>query len=113
MPVQVQVNPSNSPVHVQCFSHLNGEQMTLTSFGDVIIFLLVHLGIGYKRKVHNSLGAVVQVSETEWLGQLLRGHQPSTLAISVPLVEQEYIPVELCALFIHLHVSRPVLDTLS
>ena len=54
----------------------------------------MHLGIGYKRKAHKSLGAVVWVSGTEWLGQLLGGHQPSTSAISVPLVEQEYIPVE-------------------
>ena len=36
-----------------------GEQMTLMSFGDVIIFLLMHLGIGYKRKAPKSLGAVV------------------------------------------------------
>ena len=53
-----------------------GEQMTLTSFGDVIIFLLVHLVIGYKRKAFKSLRAVVWVSGTEWLGQLLGGHQP-------------------------------------
>ena len=72
--------------------------MILMSFGDVIIILLMHLGIRYKRKVCKSLGAVVWVSGTEWLGQLLGGHQPSTSAISVPLTEQEYIPVELCAL---------------
>ena len=89
------------------------EQMTLTSFGDIIIFLLVHLGIGYKRKACKSLGAVIWVFGTECLGQLLGGHQPSTLAIWVPLVEQEYIPVELCALFTHLHVPRLVLNTLS
>ena len=59
------------------------------------------------------LGFVIWVSGTEQLGHLLGGHQPSTLAISVPLVEQEYIPVELCALFIHLHVPRLLLDTLS
>ena len=34
-----------------------------------------------------NLGAVVWVSGTEQLG-LLRSHQPSTLAILVPLVEQ-------------------------
>ena len=83
------------------------------SFGDVTIFLFMHLGIGYKKKACTSLGAVIWLSETEWLGQLLKGHQPSTLAISVPLMEQEYIPVELCALFIHLHVPRLVWDTLS
>ena len=65
MPVQVQVNAGNSPVHVQYFSCLNEEHMTLMSFGDVIIFLLMHLGIGYKRKVHKSLGDVIWVSGTE------------------------------------------------
>ena len=48
--------------------------MILTSFGDVIIFLLMHLGIGYKRKACQSLGVVVWVFETERLGQLLEGH---------------------------------------
>ena len=81
-----------------------GEQTILTSFGDVITILLMHLGIGYKRKTCKCLEAVVWISQTEQLGQLLGGHQPSTLAISVPLIEQEYIPIELCALFIHLHV---------
>ena len=51
-----------------------GEQTILTSFGDVIIVLLMHLGIGYKRKVHKSLRAVILVSGTEWLGQVLGGH---------------------------------------
>ena len=54
-----------------------------------------------------SLGAVIWVFGTEQLGQLLRSHQPSTLAISVPLVEQEYNLNELCVLFIYLHVPRP------
>ena len=51
-----------------------GEQMILTSFGDVIIALLMHLGIGCKRKACKSLEAVIWVSGTEWLGQLLGGH---------------------------------------
>ena len=55
-----------------------------------------------------SCGAVIWVSHTEWLGQL-SSHQPSTLAISVPLVEQEYNQKELCTLFIHVHVPRPFL----
>ena len=73
----------------------------------------MHLGIEYKRKVCKSLGAVVCICGTEQLGQLLEGHQPSTSAILVPLMEQEYIPVELCALFIHLHMPRLVFDTFS
>ena len=75
--------------------------------------LLVHLGGAYIRKVYMSLGVVIWVFGTEHFGQLLGGHQPSTLAVLVPLVEEEYIQVELCALFIHLHVPRLVWDTLS
>ena len=55
-----------------------------------------------------SLGAVVWVSGTERLG-LLRSHRPSTLAISVPLMVQEYDQQELCTLFIYVHVPRPFL----
>ena len=57
---------------------------------------------------HTSFGAVVWVSGTEQLNPLT-SHQPSTLVISVPLVEQEYNQEELCALFIHVHVLRPFL----
>ena len=53
-----------------------------------------------------SLGAVVWVSGTEQFGPLI-SHRPSTLAISVPVVEQEYNQEELCTLFIHVHVPRP------
>ena len=74
MLVQVQVIPSNSPAHVQCFSTYMGEQTMLTSFGDVIIILFVHLGIRYKRNACKTLGAVIWVSGTEQLGQLLGGH---------------------------------------
>ena len=102
------------PLHMySAFPTETGEQMILISFSDVIITQLVHLGIGYKRKECKSLRAVVWVFGTEQLAQLLGGHWPSTLAVSVPLVEQEYIQVELCASFIHLHVPRLVLDTLS
>ena len=37
-----------------------------------------------------------------------RGHQPSVAAITVPLMGQEYIPEEKCALFIHLHMPQVV-----
>ena len=40
----------------------------------------------YKRRAHTNLGAVVWVSGTEWLG-LLISHRPSTLAISMSLME--------------------------
>ena len=47
------------------------------------------------------------------VGSIARRPPTPTLTISVPLMEQEYIPVELCAMFIHMHVPRLVLDTLS
>ena len=65
----------------------------------------------YIKRAHTSLGAVVWVSGTEQLS-LSTGHQPSTLAISVPLMEQEYNQEELCTLFIHVHVPRPFLGNL-
>ena len=60
-----------------------------------------------------SLRAVIWVFRTEWLGQLLRSHQPSTLAILVPLVEQKYNLDELCVLCINLHVPRPFWEPFS
>ena len=51
-----------------------GEQMILMSFDEVIIALLVHLRIWYRRKVCKSLEAAMWVSGTEWLGQLIGGH---------------------------------------
>ena len=47
-----------------------------------------------------SLGAVIWVSGTEWLG-VLSSHRPSTLAILEPLMEQEYIQDELSTLCMH------------
>ena len=66
----------------------------------------------YIRKACLSLGAVIWVSGTERLGPLL-SHGPSTLAISVPLMEEEYIQDELCTLFIHVHVPKPFFGTFS
>ena len=51
-------------------------------------------------------------SDTEHLG-LLTSHRPSTLAISVPLVEQSIKQNGLCDLFIHMHVPRPFWGTFS
>ena len=82
------------------------EQLIVMSFYDVHKDLSYYWGGNYIRKVSTSLGAVVWVFGTEWLGQLLGSHQPSTLAISVPLMEQEYSLNELCILFIYLHVPR-------
>ena len=62
----------------------------------------------YIKKACSSPGAVIWVSGTKWLGPLL-SHQFSTLAISVPIVEQEYILDELCTLFIYVHVPKPLL----
>ena len=89
------------------------EQMIVTLFYDVIMISHAVGGGKYIRKVSMSLGAVIWVSGTEWLGQLPRSHQPSTLAISVPLMEQEYILDELCALFIYLPVPRLLWEPFS
>ena len=98
MPADVQTNYGISSVHVQWFSHgkSRADDCDVTH------------GIGggkYIRKVSSSFGAVIWVSGTEWLGPLL-SHQPSTLAISVPLMEQEYILEELFTLFTHVHAPR-------
>ena len=53
------------------------------------------LGGKYIRRAHTILGAVIWVSGTEWLG-LSISHRPSTVAIYVPLMEQEYNQNELC-----------------
>ena len=60
-----------------------------------------------------SLGAVIWVFTAEQLGPLLRSHQPSTLAILVPLMEQEYNLDEPCVLFVYLHVTRSFLEPFS
>ena len=65
----------------------------------------------YIRRAHTSLKAVVWVSGTEQLGPL-SSHQPPTLAISVPLMEKEYIQDELPTLFIHVHAPRLFGNTL-
>ena len=64
------------------------------------------LGGKYIRKSELEPGAVIWVSGTEQL-VLLISHRPSTPAILVPLMEQEYNQEELCTLFIDLHVPRP------
>ena len=63
------------PLHMHStFPTEMGEQMILMSLSDIIIAQLMHLGIGYKRKACKSLGAVVWIFGTKWLGQLLEGH---------------------------------------
>ena len=113
MPAGVQANWYVSPVHVQCFSCWNWEQTTLIALWWCHDYLAHILGKGYKRKTHKRLRSVVWIFGTEWLGQLLRSHQPSSSAISVPLMEQEYILDELCALFIYLLVLRHLWDPFS
>ena len=81
------------------------EQMIMMSLDDITMIAHAIWGGKYIRRAHLGFGAVVWVSGTEQLG-LLSSHQPSTLAISVPLVEQEYIQDELSSLFIHVHAPR-------
>ena len=66
--------------------------MIVTSFIDITNIMLTH-GVGeYIRRVHMSLEPIIWVFGAEHSGNLLRSHQPSVMATSVPLVEQEYIP---------------------
>ena len=81
------------------------EQTIVMSLHDVTMIAHAIWGGKYIRRAHSSFRAVIWVSDTEWLGLLL-SHQPSTLAILVPLMEQEYIQDELCSLFIHVHAPR-------
>ena len=81
------------------------EQMIMTSLDDITLITCAIWGEKYIRRAHSGFRAVIWVSGTEWLGLLL-SHWPSTLAILVPLVEQEYIQDELSSLFIHGHAPR-------
>ena len=81
------------------------EQLIMTSLDDVTMIAHAIWGGKYIRRAHSGFGAVVWVSGTEQLG-LLSSHQPSTPAISVPLVEQEYIQDKLSSMFIHVHAPR-------
>ena len=60
--------------------------MIVTSFNDITMFAHAS-GRGYIRKACTNLQAVIWVFRTEWIGQLLGGHQPSAAAVLVPLVE--------------------------
>ena len=108
MPADVQINYGISSAHAQWISCRKVEQTIVTSSNDVTVISHAIRGGKYIRKASSSLSAVIWISGTEWLGPLL-GHQPSTPAISVPLMEQEYI---LCTLFIHMHAPRLFGNTL-
>ena len=87
------------------------EQMIMTSLDDVTMIAHAIWGGKYISRAHLGFGAVIWVSGTEWLGPL-SSHQHSTLAISVPLMGQEYIQDELSSLFIHVHAPRLFGNTL-
>ena len=81
------------------------EQMIMTSLDNITMIAHAIWGGKHITRACLGFGAVVWVSGTEWLGLLL-SHWPSTLAISVPLVEQEYIQDDLFSLFIHVHAPK-------
>ena len=56
-------------------------------------------------------GLLCTYSDTEWLG-LLTSYRPSTLAISVPLMEQSITGMN-CVSFVYVHVPRPFWGTFS
>ena len=106
MPADAKTNYGISSAHVQWFSSRKVEQTIMISLDDVTMIVCAIGGGKYIRRASLSFrAAVFWVSGTEWLGLLL-SHQPSTLAILVPLVEQEYIQNELSTLFIHVHAPR-------
>ena len=79
------------------------EQMIMTSLDDITMMTHAIWGGKYIRRAHSGFRTVIWVSGTEQLG-LLSSHQPSTWAISVPLVEQEYAQDELSScLFMCIH----------
>ena len=60
--------------------------MIVTLFNDVTTFAHASRR-GYIRKAHTNLQAVIWVFGTEHFSQLLGGHQPSAMALLVPLME--------------------------
>ena len=87
------------------------EQMIVMSLDDVTMITHVIEGGKYIRRAHLGFGVVILVSGTEWFGLLL-SHQPFTLDISVPLMEQEYTQDELSSLFISVPAPRLFGNTL-
>ena len=79
------------PLHMHsAFPTERGKQTIVMSFNDVTMFAHASgrgYGRGYIRKACMSVGAVVWVFGTEHFSQLLGGHQPSVMAVLVPLVE--------------------------
>ena len=63
------------------------DQTIVMSWNDVTVIPHAILGGMYKRRAHTILRTLIWVSGTEQLG-LLISHRPSTLAISVSLMEQ-------------------------
>ena len=101
------------PVYMcSSLSTRRSKQMIMTSWNDVTRISCAILGGNYKRKAHSNLRLSSRSSDTECLG-LLTSHRPSTLAISVPLIEQSITRDELCVSFIHMHVPRPFWGTFS
>ena len=87
------------------------EQTIMTSLDDVTMIAHAIWGGKYIRRAHSGFGAGIWVFGTEWLGLLL-GYWPSTLAILVPLLGQEYTQDELSSLFIHVDAPRLFGNTL-
>ena len=111
MPAYVQMTYGISSVHVKWFSMKKLEQMIVTSLEDVTMITCAIWGGKYIRRAHSGFRAVIWVIGTEQLGLLL-SHQPSTPAISVPLMGQEYTQDKLSSLFIHVDAPRLFGNTL-
>ena len=107
----VQMTYGVSSTHVQCSSHRKSRADNHDSLDDVTMIACAIWGGKYIRRAHLGFGAVIWFFGTEWLGLLL-SHQPPTVAILVPLMEQEYIQDELSSLFIDVHAPRHLGNTL-
>ena len=102
-----------SSVDAQWFSHWKSRADNCNIIWWHHADLSCYWGGNYIRKASTSLGAVIWVFGTERLSQLLKSHGPSTSAILMPLMEQEYNLNKLSVLFIYLHVSRPFWEPFS
>ena len=82
MPANMQTNSGTSDVHAQWFPTGRSEQTIMMSFHDVM-----RISCAIEGRNYQASGLSSGSSDTKHSG-LLTSHRPSTLAISVPLMEQ-------------------------
>ena len=102
-------------MHVhKVFLARGGKQMIMTCHLMMSLPLCLCRGLGvYKGKHTQALRLLSGFLAAVHLSYLVRSHQPSVVATSVPLMEWEYIFTGKCYLFVQLHVPKVILGTLS